>query len=81
MSTPFDRSRVLDVAVVGAGIAGVYSARRRRGAEPDELTGDLRSAARENGGRLRVGWFEPARPNVRAATYCGPRSMKLSIAT
>lgn len=58
MTTSIDRSNVLDVAVVGAGIAGAYSAWRLRGAEPGQLQESLRAAAREQGGRLRVELFE-----------------------
>jgi hypothetical protein len=48
--------------VIGAGIAGVYSAWRLRAAGPDELQDDkLRASARDNRGRLDVGLFESDR--------------------
>lgn len=49
-----------DVAVVGGGVSGVYTAWKLRTAKPDELTPGLRELAKQAGG-LRVGLFEADR--------------------
>lgn len=52
---------VLDVAVVGGGIAGVYTSWRLRTAKPAELWPNIRQLAEKNGGQLTVGLFEADR--------------------
>jgi len=51
-------NELVDVAVIGGGIAGVYASWRLRTAQPSDLLPELKQLAEKNGGRLNVSLFE-----------------------